>query len=82
MFGRKLLWKSACGFFWWKIWVKMPYLISLNHLLFKNIAYIESFVFFLSVSVCLCENGDVTDAARPADQLREDRATQLMDTER
>ena len=62
--------------------MKMPYLISLNHLLFKNIAYIESFVFFLSVSVCLCENGDVTDAARPADQLREDRATQLMDTER
>ena len=42
----------------------------------------EALCIFLSVSVCLCVNGDVTDAARPADQLREDRATQLMDTER
>ena len=46
--------KCYLGICWWKVWEKMPYLVSLNPLVFKNIAYIGSWKHFVFVFVCVC----------------------------
>ena len=45
--------KCYLGICWWKVWEKMPYLVSLNPLVFKNIAYIGSWKHFVFVYVCV-----------------------------
>ena len=48
-----LAWKILAGNFWWKLLEEMPYLISLNPLHFKNIAYIGPWKHFVFVCVCV-----------------------------
>ena len=40
--------------FWWTFLEEMPYLIFLNDLLLKNIAYIGYLKHFIFVCVCVC----------------------------
>ena len=49
-FGEKVLLENL----WWKCLEEMPYLISLNPLLFQNIAYIGSWKHFVFVFVFVC----------------------------
>ena len=53
-FGEKVFWKKKIEVenFWWKFLEEMSYLISLNPLPFKNIAYIGSWKHFVFVFVC------------------------------
>ena len=51
---KKFFWKKKIEVenFWWKFLEEMSYLISLNPLPFKNIAYIGSWKHFVFVFVC------------------------------
>ena len=51
---KKFFWKKKIEVenFWWKFLEEMSYLISLNPLPFKNIAYIDSWKHFVFVFVC------------------------------
>ena len=53
---KKFFWKKKIEVenFWWKFLEEMSYLISLNPLPFKNIAYIDSWKHFVFVFVCVC----------------------------
>ena len=52
-FGGKCWWKMLLENFWQKLLEELPYLISVNSLLFKNIQYIGSRKHFVFVCVCV-----------------------------
>ena len=54
IFGENFWWKIEVEICWWKFLEEMPYLISLNPLHFKNIAYIGSWKHFVFVFVFVC----------------------------
>ena len=54
IFGENVWWKIEVEICWWKFLEEMPYLISLNPLLFKKNIHWVLEALLICLSLCLC----------------------------